>query len=95
MKGTKIPNFTKYRKFIIAGAAALVIIILFSIWASAIAPAAKIAVKVRTTPQEFAEKVTFVTDESKADPKKGVFFLEEKSITKKAETEFKATGEVD
>ena len=95
MKGAKIPNIAKYRKFIIAGAAALVIIIAFSIWAAVFAPAAKITVKVHTTAETFAEKVNFVKDESKADPEAGVLFLEEQTITKKAEGEFKATGEVD
>ena len=95
MKGAKIPNFAKYRKYIIAGAIALVVIVAFSIWATAIAPAAKISVKVHTTSQNFTEKVTFVKDESKANPKEGVLFLEEQTVTKKAEGEFKATGQVD
>ena len=56
MKGAKIPNIAKYRKFIIAGSIALVIIIIFSIWANVIAPAAKIAVKVHTTSQNFTEE---------------------------------------
>ena len=95
MKGAKIPNIKKYRKFIIIGGAALVVIILFSLWANLIAPAAKISVKVKTTAQNFTEKVSFVEDESKADPKAGVFFLEKKTVTKKAEGDFEATGEVD
>ena len=95
MKGAKIPNFAKYRKFIIAGAIALVVIIVFSIWATAIAPAAKLTVKVHTTTQNFTEKVSFVNDESKANPKEGIFFLEEQTVVKKAEGEFKATGSVD
>lgn len=95
MKGMKIPNFAKYRKYIIIGGVALVIIILFSFWANVIAPAAKISVKVHTTSSNFTEKITFVKDESKADPKKGVFYLEEKTIAKKGEKEFKATGQMD
>ncbi len=95
MKGTKIPNFAKYRKFIIAGAIALVIIIGFSIWATAIAPRVKIDVTVKATSSNFNEKVTFTSDESKADPKTGVLFIEQKSVTKKYEGEFKATGKVD
>ena len=95
MKGAKIPNFAKYRKYIIAGAIALVVIVAFSIWATAIAPAAKISVKVHTTSQNFTEKVTFVKDESKANPKEGILFLEEQTVTKKAEGEFTATGKVD
>ena len=95
MKGAKIPNFAKYRKFIIAGAVVLIVIIAFSVWATTIAPAAKISVKVHTTSQNFTEKVNFVNDESKANPKEGILFLEEQTVTKKAEGEFTATGKVD
>ena len=95
MKGAKIPNFAKYRKFIIAGAVVLIVIIAFSVWATTIAPAAKISVKVHTTSQNFTEKVAFVNDESKANPKEGILFLEEQTVVKKAEGEFSATGKVD
>lgn len=95
MKGAKIPNIKKYRKFIIIGAVALVVIIVFSLWANLIAPYAKISVKVHTTSQNFTEKVSFVDDESKADPKAGIFYIEKKAVTKKAEGDFQATGQVD
>ncbi len=95
MKGAKIPNFAKYRKFIIAGMAVLILLIGFTVWATAIAPAAEIVVTVHTSKSNFAEKVSFVDHEDKADNKNGVFFLEEKSVTKKAEAEFDATGELD
>ena len=95
MKGAKIPNFAKYRKFIIAGAVVLIVIIAFSVWATTIAPAAKISVKVHTTSQNFTEKVAFVNDESKANPKEGILFLEEQTVVKKAEGDFSATGKVD
>ena len=93
MKKTKVPNFAKYRKFIIIGAVVAVLLIGFTVWATVFAPAAKIAVQVRTTTENFTEKVTFVKNEDKADPAKGIFYYEEKSVTKKAEAEFKATGE--
>ena len=95
MKGAKIPNIAKYRKFIIAGAIALVVLIVFGLWATLIAPAAKITVSVRAAEAYFNEKVTFVTDESKADAKAGTLFLEQKSVTKKAEADFEATGKLD
>lgn len=95
MKGAKIPNFAKYRKFIIAGMAVLIVLIGFTVWATAIAPAAEIVVTVHTSKSNFAEKVTFVNHEDKANPKDGIFFLEEKTVTKKAEAEFDATGELD
>ncbi len=95
MKGAKVPNFAKYRKFIIGGAIILIVIIGLSIWMNVVAPAAKITVKVHTTAENFTEKVSFVNDESKSKPKEGVFYIEEKTVTKKAEGDFKATGQVD
>ena len=95
MKGAKIPNFAKYRKFIIAGMIVLILLIGFTVWATAIAPAVSIIVTVRTSSSNFAEKVSFVNHEDKANNKEGVFFLEEKTVTKKAEAEFDATGELD
>ena len=95
MKGAKIPNFAKYRKFIIAGMIVLILLIGFTVWATAIAPAVSIVVTVRTSSSNFAEKVSFVNHEDKANNKEGVFYLEEKTVTKKAEAEFDATGELD
>lgn len=90
-----IPNFAKVRKPIIIGVVLFLLIFGFCFWAFTIAPAAKIIVKVRTTPQNMSENVSFVTDESKAKPKEGIFFIEQKTMTKTAEAEFTATGEVD
>lgn len=95
MKGAKIPNFAKYRKFIIAGMIVLILLIGFTVWATAIAPAVSIVVTVHTSKSNFAEKVSFVNHEDKADPKNGVLYLEEKTVTKTAETQFDATGELD
>ena len=90
-----IPNFNKVRKPIIIGVVAFLLIFGFCFWAFAIAPAAKVIVKVTTDSQNFSENVSFVTDQSKAKPEEGIFYIEEKSIKKTAETEFNATGEVD
>ena len=95
MKKAKIPNFAKYRKFIIIGAFVLIALIGFTVWATAIAPAAKITVTVRAAGANFTEKVTFVENEDKADPKKGIFYLDQKSVTKKAEADFEVKTEVD
>lgn len=95
MKGAKVPNFAKYRNKIIAAAVVLILVIGFAVWASVFAPAAKISVKVHTSSENFTEKVSFVNDESKSKPEEGIFFLEQQTVTKKAEGEFKATGEVD
>lgn len=91
----KVPNFKKYRvKLIIA---AVVIIAIFGVgfWASVIAPAAKITVKVKTSKSNFTENVSFVTDEAAAKPEEGIFYIERKETSKKASSDFEATGEVD
>ena len=95
MKGAKIPNFAKYRKFIIAGSIGLVLLIGFIVWATVFAPAATISVKVRAKKETFEEKVSFVKEDAKSDNAKGIFLIEEKTVTKKSEGEFKATGKVD
>ncbi|MBQ6355455.1 hypothetical protein IJJ18_03545 [Candidatus Saccharibacteria bacterium] len=94
-KGKKIPDFDKYRKWIILGAIGFVLLVGFIIWATLFAPAAKIAVNVRTTADNFSENVSFVTEESKADPKKGVFYLETQEYKQDSSVEFQATGSKD
>ena len=91
----KVPNILKYRKFIIGGACAVVAILVFCIWAFVIAPAAKIDVKIKTSAKNFSEEVSFVLDEANAKVEDGTFYVESKSIEKKAETEYEATGELD
>lgn len=94
-KKSKVPDFNKYRKFIILGVVGVILIVGFLVWALVFAPAAKIAVTVRTTAKNFSETVSFVKDENAADPEAGVFLLEEHKITKTSKVEFAATGEVD
>ena len=95
-KSTKsIPDFRKVRLPIIIAVVVFILIFGFIFWALNIAPAAKISVKVSTSSQNFSENVSFTTDEKNAKPEEGIFLLEQKSITKTAEAEFSATGEVD
>lgn len=92
---TKVPNFKKYLKWIFAGGVLLVLLIAFLIWTLVIAPKATINVKIKTSESNFAEKVTFVTGEETAKPEEGIFYVEQKTVDKKVETEFEATGELD
>lgn len=92
---TKVPNFKKYLKWIIAGGVLLVLLIAFLVWTLVIAPKATINVKIKTSESNFAEKVTFVTGEETAKPEEGIFYVEQKTVDKKVETEFEATGELD
>ena len=94
-KSIKVPNFKKYRKFIILAVVLLVVFCSFGYWATAIAPRAKISVKVKTTAANFNQTVSFVTDETKSDPENGIFYAEKKDTTKKASADFEATGQVD
>lgn len=94
-KKTKVPNFKKYQKQIIAGVIAVILIIGFCFWALVIAPAAKITVSIKTSENNFSESVKFTTKEDGADAENGTFYMEEKSIEKTASADFVATGEVD
>ena len=91
---TKVPNFKKYLKFIIAGGVALGWISACVVWAK-VSAHADVNVKIKTSETNFAEKVTFVTGEDSANAEEGIFFAEQKTVDKKVETEFEATGELD
>ncbi len=92
---TKVPNIKKYLKWIILASVALILLIAFLIWALVIAPSATIDVEIKTSESNFAEKVTFVTGKETAKPEEGIFYVEQKTVDKKVETEFEATGELD
>lgn len=94
-KKSKIPDFTKKRKFIIAGAIGGVLLVVFAVWALIFAPAVDITVAVRTTSNNFSENITFTKDQNAINSKKGVFMLEEQKYEKKSSTEFVATGKKD
>ena len=94
-KNKNIPNFNKIRTPLIIGVVAFLLLFGIGFWAFAIAPEAKIVVKIRTSPLNLSENVKFVTDESKADPEKGIFYISQQSVKKTAEAEFAATGEID
>lgn len=94
-KKGNIPTLEKYRKWIIIGAAAFVILVATLIWAFVFAPAANIAVAIRTTSNNFSENVSFVTKTGTEKPSEGVFLLESQSVDKVTSVEFSATGEKD
>lgn len=90
--GQKIPNFDKYRKWIIAGGVAGVVLIIALIWGLFIAPAAEILVNVKTNSSNIAENVTLVTNQSQVDVKAGKFLLEQIKYEEESSVEFDATG---
>lgn len=88
-----VPKLEKHRLKIIIGAVAALVLVLFLCWANIIAPKADIVVTIKTNPQNFAENITFVTEEDKQDIESGVFYIEQRTISKTADVEFEATGE--
>ena len=90
-----IPTLEKYRKWIIIGAAAFVVLVGFLVWAFVFAPAADIAVSIRTTANNFSENVSFTTKPGSENATSGVFLLEQKKVEKTSSVEFTATGQKD
>lgn len=89
----KIPAFDSLRKWIILGVALLIVLVIGGIWAFVLAPAAKIMVKIKTTPDNFSENITLVTAADQSNNKEGKILLESESLEKESSIEFEATGE--
>lgn len=94
-KKKNIPAIEKYRKWIIIGAVALVVIVGVLIWAFAIAPSAKITVKIRASANDFSENVSFGLKNTDEDAKNGKFLLEENTYEVPMQVNFTATGKKD
>jgi hypothetical protein len=88
----KIPNFDKYRKWIIFGGAGVTVLVVFIIWAFIFAPFAKITVHMKTVASNISENVTLVTDEKNKNNKEGKFLLEQIKYEEEKSVEFEATG---
>lgn len=91
----KIPSFDRYRKWIIVGILAALLIIGGLVWAFVFAPAAKIAISIRTTANNFSENISFVTKVGTDNSKDGVFLLDKQVYKQESSVEFKATGSKD
>ena len=89
----KIPTFESLRKWIILGVALFIVLIIGSVWAFVLAPAAKIMVKIKTTPDNFSENITLVAAADQAVNKEGKILLESETLEKESSIEFEATGE--
>lgn len=89
----KIPSLDHMRKWLILGIFGVVVVAAFGVWAFFFAPAAKISVKIKTTPDNFSENITFVSSADLATNKDGKILLETENFEKEASVEFDATGE--
>ena len=88
----KIPGIEKYRKFIIAGAAGGVALIVLIVWMFVIAPYVKITVKMKMASSSISENVSLVTSEKNQSNIDGKFLLEQIKYEDEASVEFEATG---
>lgn len=88
----KIPNFDKYRKWIIFGGIGGVLLIVIFIWAFIFAPYAKITVNMKTVASNISENITLVTDEKNKNNKEGKFLLEQIKYEEENSIDFEATG---
>ncbi|MBR2840085.1 hypothetical protein IKE82_02030 [Candidatus Saccharibacteria bacterium] len=84
--------FKSHKKLAICGGIGLVLLVIFLVWAFAIAPAATVEVAVKATSNNFSEAVTFTNTISDEKASEGKFYLEEKKIEDIKEVEFEATG---
>ena len=92
--GNPIINWIKnHKKLAIFGGIAIVVLIIFLIWAFAIAPAADITVGISTETNNFSETVTFTTNVAEENATEGKFYLQEKVLENVAEVKFDATGQ--
>lgn len=94
-KSPKVPSLDKYRKWIVAGVAAVVIVVVALVWAFVFAPAATITVAISSTASNFSEGVKFTTDPAAENLAEGIFYVDKKTLDEHYTTDFTATGEED
>ena len=93
-KGTKIPDFNKFRKRIMIGVLALALLIPFLIWAIVFAPRATILISAKTTEHSLKNEVALSTTASTA-AEKATMRASEQQVQKPATLSFAATGSKD
>jgi hypothetical protein len=99
-KKSAIPDFLRYRKWIIIGLISLIVIVAGIITATIVfAPSATIEVSIKTSRKSLSDfhtsSIQLVTDEKNEDIEAGKFQIEAVTEKVKDETEFEATGERD
>ena len=92
-KTKKIPSFDSMRKWIILGIVLFITLVIGGVWAFVFAPAAKIMVKIKTTPDNFSENISLVNAADQSNNKDGKILLESETLEKESTIDFEATGE--
>ena len=85
--------FKAHKTLSICSIIGVLLVIIFFIWAFAIAPAATITVGIRTTSSNFSKSASFTKNVEEENIGEGKFFLTEKKLEKEASVEFEATGQ--
>lgn len=87
--------FSKYRKWIVAGCGALILLSVVLVWAFVFAPAVSITVAISSTPNNFSENIRFTTDEDAQNLAENLLYAEKVTLDKTYKTDLTATGEED
>lgn len=85
--------FKSHKILVASCGVGLIAIILFFVWAFAIAPAVTITVGIRTTTSNFSKNASFTTKAEEENADEGKFYLTEKKIENESSVEFAATGQ--
>lgn len=89
--GKKVPDFHKFRKKLLLGIVALVLLAGFLVWATVYAPHATINIKAKTTDKSVADSINF-SDNAVTDPDKKTVKSITVSDTEDKSVDFNATG---
>ena len=93
-KKVKVPDFNKMRKKLLIGGAALVVLIVFLVWAIFFAPHATITIKARTSDLPLSTRVT-IGDSLGSNLQEGTIKTTTKTTRKTISIDFTATGKED
>jgi len=88
----KIPNFARFRKKLFIGIAALILLIIFLVWAIIFAPAAKVIITAKTTPSPVSMTVKLGGSEA-TDVSKNIIQTISKQSKEDVSVNFDATGQ--
>ncbi len=93
-KKVKVPDFNKMRKKLLIGGAALVVLIVFLVWAIFFAPHATITIQARTSDLPLSTRVT-IGDSLGSNLQEGTIKTTTKTTRKTISIDFTATGKED
>lgn len=82
-----------HKKIVIFGGIAFLVLLIFLIWAFAIAPSVTANIEIQTESKNFAENVSFTTKPEEEKVGESKLYLQEKKIETVQEVKFEATGQ--